>query len=151
MRQRSQFSPRSVSRKPGAVHSEYAANGHVSHLLLDESTDGVKGNFKPYASYVDFNANGKPGRVFHANGVRTHYTFYPLNGLLETVATFGPSSTKLQDFHYYWTNLYNIDTIVDNNVQANSPLATQYFGYDDVGRLTAGTGAYGLQDVSLRQ
>ena len=127
------------------LRSQYAANGHLSYLLLDEGTDTKPDDYKTYANYSFFDANGKPGKVLYGNSVQTFYTFDPKNGLLSSIATHGSSSNKLQDFTYSWTNQYNICNIVDNNDRGY----TQFFTYDALGATDVRNRKIWGQDVPL--
>jgi RHS repeat-associated protein len=110
------------------------------------------GWLKSIGSYVDeilYNARGQKKEIDYANGTVSAFNYFdqsadPLkNFALKIRTTTGPSSPQdpsgiLQNLSYTYDNVGNVASITDTQHTGG-----RTFGYDDLNRLTSGSGTFG--------
>ncbi|HYE55947.1 MAG TPA: RHS repeat-associated core domain-containing protein, partial [Chitinophagaceae bacterium] len=109
---------------------DYTVDGMIQNMLLDDATDGTKGNFKSYVSYQDYDAIGNPAQITYGNQVSENYDWYA-NGLLSKHTLTDANNSMVVNDTFNWDYNTRISTIISAiNGQTN-----QAYQYDDAGRL----------------
>jgi len=123
-----------------ALSYRYDSGGMVRQVT------GVKGpNTYAYVTRLEYDKFGQRAFVEDGNGVRTSYTFDPLDRRLSNLQA-GLGGTLFQNVSYTYDNAGNLTT-ADNDVPVPPPPTfggptRQTFTYDDLDRLVAAAGTY---------
>jgi RHS repeat-associated protein len=135
-----------ISSTPYLTDWHYDSAGRIDHIIYPDTNrtqynylyDPIgtlkqvwkDGSLDPLADFEEYNALGQVGSVSYKNGAGTNYDYY-LDGSyrLDYLTTYDGSG-EVQNFHYEFDNVGNIETITDNH---NS--VSHSFTYDEVNRL----------------
>jgi RHS repeat-associated protein len=108
----------------------YTYDGNISYLDLDDAADGTEGNYKRYAAYEGYNAQGKIGNITFGNKVTAGFKWLPDGQLSQQKISSGNDSVIMNN-SYKWDHLANMKSV---RSQYDS-LSGQSFSYDPAGRL----------------
>jgi RHS repeat-associated protein len=108
----------------------YVDNHYYPGANLLQTVTGSNGVV--FATLTQYQPTGKMGRLNHANGTETVYTYDPLSTKLTSLITTGPGSTTLQERAYLYSPAGDIEQITDGVSGM-----TYTYTYDDLHRLTS--------------
>ncbi len=113
--------------------------------LLKAAIGRSKEKTETYVKEILYDEFGHRTKVEYGNGIKSEYTYDPLNHRLNTLTTKGADNKTYQNLTYEYDAVGNIITRTNNGfvtTDKTEKTATQTYGYDNMHRLINSTGTY---------